>query len=354
MKLKKIKKLKKPFIAIIIFSMVAIYGFASPLRIAWAVDSLTDAKDTISDSDISATGVTHTIQFTTGTTTPINGYWRMVFPSGFTNILAANANCSGLTASSTGNTLDCVATAAVAATSTKVTITSVNNPTSAGSYLINIYHYDNNNTLLERVQVRVYIIEDIWMTATVDATLTFTISGLNSGEVVNGVTCNATTTATSTPFGTLSTTASTTVCQQLAVSTNADDGFTVTVEQDQELTSDSGSNINSFDNSPDGTGSTTPHAWTAPLGVLDQYNTYGHMGLTSEDSTLSSGDTFGDALYVGFNGTDPVEVMYHNGPADGSTPDKGLTQVAYTAEIMGLQEAGDYENRLTYICTPTY
>lgn len=354
MRFKKFKKLKKPLIAIIIFSMIAMYGLASPLRVAQAVDSLTDAKDTISDSDVAATGVTHTIQFTTGTTTPAGGYWRIVFPSDFSNISAANTNCSGLTASSTGNTVDCVAATAVAATSTKVTITSVNNPSAEGSYKIDIYHYDDSDVLLERVQVRVYIIEDVLMTATVDATLTFTISGLNAGEVVNGVTCNATSTATSTPFGTLSVTASTTVCQQLAVSTNADDGFTVTVEQDQELTSDSGSTINSFDNSPDGTGSTTPHSWAAPAGILDNYNTYGHMGLTSEDSTLSSGDVFGDALYVGFNGTDPVEVMYHNGPADGSTPDKGITQVAYTVEIMGLQEAGDYENRLTYICTPTY
>ena len=54
------------------------------------------------------------------------------------------------------------------------------------------------------------------------------------------------------------------------------------------------------------------------------------------------------------NATDQVEVMYHTGPSDGTTPDKGLTQVAYTAEISTLQEAGDYENTLTYICTPQY
>jgi hypothetical protein len=124
------------------------------------------------------------------------------------------------------------------------------------------------------------------------------------------------------------------------------------------MTSDSGSTINSFNNSQDGTGSTTPGAWAGPSNILDITNTYGHMGMTSDDETLSGGDDFNatgaEAYYVGFNATDPVEVMYHTGPADGSTPNKGLANVAYTTEITELQEAGDYENTLTYICTPQY
>jgi hypothetical protein len=46
--------------------------------------------------------------------------------------------------------------------------------------------------------------------------------------------------------------------------------------------------------------------------------------------------------------------MYHNGPSDGLTADIGTTTVAYTVGITALQEAGDYSNTLTYICTPTY
>jgi hypothetical protein len=47
-------------------------------------------------------------------------------------------------------------------------------------------------------------------------------------------------------------------------------------------------------------------------------------------------------------------VMHHDGPADGSTDNKGAANVAYTAEITALQEAGDYESTLTYIATPTF
>ena len=129
------------------------------------------------------------------------------------------------------------------------------------------------------------------------------------------------------------------------------------VYQDDELRNSQSDTINSFDNSADGTGSTTPHAWTSPLGILDDYKTYGHMGLTSDDSTLTSGDDFGDELYVGFNGygsAHSVEVMHHGSPADGTTIDKGRTLVAYTAEISALQQAGDYETTITYVATPTY
>jgi len=82
--------------------------------------------------------------------------------------------------------------------------------------------------------------------------------------------------------------------------------------------------------------------------------TYGHFGLTSDDSTLSDSDPFGASLYKGFNNTDPIEVMYNSGPADGLTTDVGTTTVAYTVEINAMQESGDYANTLTYVCTPTY
>ena len=76
------------------------------------------------------------------------------------------------------------------------------------------------------------------------------------------------------------------------------------------------------------------------------------MGLTTNDSDLAT--DFTSSKYAGLNNTDAMEVMSHNGPADGSTQDKGLASVAYTIEITDLQEAGDYITTLTYICTPTY
>lgn len=350
------KYINKLTVYLVVVSLISLFCFSPIANQALAVDAIKDAGDRISDSDLGVTAL-HTFFYNTNFDPGAGGYIEFTFPGEF-GAIAANGDitCAGGGAASgeTTRVARCTYAGGLAAGYATTTIANITNPVTANEYVIHIVSYDSVGTILERVQVMVAIIEDVWMTATVNANLNFVIAGMDAGEVVNGVTCNATTTATTTPFGTLLTIASTTVCQELTVSTNADDGYTVTVWASDELTSDSGSNINSFDNSPDNTGSTTAHAWTAPSGILDVYNTYGHMGLTSEDATLSTGDTFGASLYKGFNATDPIEVMYHDGPSDLITPDKGLTQVAYTAEITPLQEAGDYETTLTYICTPVY
>lgn len=353
------------FIAIVIFCMIAMYGFI-PLAglVSWAeAASLESAKDTLSDSSFNASS-THTIVFDMGDTNPLTAgqYVRVVFDLDFTTGLAtSDIVCpTDTTASTTGQNVDCVvdAGAFLAATSTATTtIYGVTNPGTDGARDVTITTYTDADVEIETQTVKVYILDDITVTATVDATMSFAVAGLDAGTVVNNVTTTATTTATTTPFGTLSTAASSTVGQQLTVSTNADAGFTVTVQQDQELTSAAGSNINSFSNSPNGTGSTTHQTWAKPAGTLDLTHTYGHMGVTSEDSSFAGGNSFNvgsDPYYVGLNDTNTADVMYHDGPADGTTANKGLTQVAYTVEISSLQEAGDYTSTLTYICTPTY
>jgi len=361
----KIKTFKKALSLFTIISlMIMVYGFIPLPRMAGAVDSITNAKDLLSDSDVGMVS-SHTFTFTTGTTTPSSGYWDFDFPDEFTGVLAANATCAYGDANATesletGNIIRCTWGADQAATTSQMVVTSVTNPATSTYYTINIRNYDNNGTLLERIQVMVMIIDDVLMTATVDSTLDFTISGMASGSSVNGINCDQTTTSTSTPFGTLVVNATTTVCQKLNVTTNADGGYTVTVEQDHELQSETGSTINSFNNSPDGTGSTTAGTWQPPRNVIDEEHTYGHMGLTSDDQDLSTGTGYNDfynsgsPLYAGLNSTDPMPIMHHTGPADGTTASIGEAHVAYSAQIASLQEAGDYESTLTYICTPTF
>jgi len=346
-------KSRVALVAFLVFSLLAVYFQLNVISRVEAA-SLTNAKVTLSDSDLSATA-TSTVQFTIGVALYENEYAQVVYPSQF-SLTGASVTCpSNMTASSTGQIVECVVDAGqTIATSSALTITMKNvvNPSSAGSYTINIYTRESDGTEKESSNVKVYIIDDVTVTASVDASLTFTVSGVDSGTVINGVTTTGSSTATSLAFGTLNTSASSTLGQQLTVSTNATNGYVVTVQQDQELTSAAGANINSFNNSPDGTGSTTPVAWEAPRGELDNTYTYGHMGLTTDDS--DSGLGFDGSKYAGLNSTDPMTIMKHNGPADGSTQNKGLAKVAYTIEITDLQEAGDYQNTLTYICTPTY
>jgi hypothetical protein len=357
------KQKNKKSILFLVLLLLVMFGFVPPLPQANAIDALTNAYDKLSDSDTSVSS-THTVVFITATTTPASGYYEIVIPTEFGDIAAAgNVTCpAGWTRTRPNTeTARCTADAQyLAGTGATTTITAVTNPSSEGSYTVRVNLYNSTGGLISRVQLPVAIINDVWMTATVDATLTFTITGVSSSTVVNSVTCNMPTTATTAPFGTLKVGTAKNICQRLNVTTNSDDGFTVTVEQNHELLSDSGSNINSFNNSPDNTGSTTAQVWAVPKNTLDVYDTYGHMGLSSDDSDLSSLGGYnnfyhgGVAWYAGLNSTNPMPVMHHNGPADGLTDDKGQADIIFRAQIGSLQEAGDYESQITYICTAVY
>src|SRR6185295_12605764 len=141
--------------------------------------------------------------------------------------------------------------------------------------------------------------------------------------------------------------------QQLTVSTNANNGFTVTVVENQPPTSGTGAIIYLF---KDGATTTAPIPWTKPRGILDARQTYGHFGITSDDADEGGGEFVATTTtpYVG-NIITPRTIFTHNGPADALTQNKGLMKVAYKIEITDLQAAGnDYTNTLTYVATPSF
>ncbi len=344
-------KSKKTLVGILVFALMALYGLFPQASHATSYESI---SDTISDSDLSATGVTHTIVASTTVDLAAGEYIQMVFPAGFTNIATSNLTCpgSGVTASGTGNTVECHYGSGLVAGNYTFTLTGTTNPSTGGGYKIRVYSRNASDEELEKGTAMVAIIDDVVVTATVDATLTFDIDGLATSTSINGVETTASSTYDTLAFGVLDVTSSSTMGQGLQVTTNAAYGYTVTVEQDQNLTANNGADIDSFIDGD--AASTTAQSWQSPAGTLGDESTYGHFGVTSDDADLSGGDDYGSSLYRGFYGTDPLEVMYHDGPADGLTANIGSTTVAYTIEIAALQEAGDYTNTLTYICTPTY
>jgi hypothetical protein len=203
---------------------------------------------------------------------------------------------------------------------------------------------------------RVAIIDDVTMTASVDTRLTFNIYGVASSTVINGTDATyATSTATSMAFGTLTPGEPKVLGQRLTVATNARNGYSVTVVQDQNLLSASTADIDLFYL---GDATSTPVGWLPPTDDMADEKTWGHYGITSEDSTLSwgGGDPFGSALFAGnFASTSPLEVLYNTGPSDGLVAGTGSTTIAVKIEIGNLQEAAnDYTNTLTYVCTPIF
>src|SRR5690606_27107150 len=108
------------------------------------------------------------------------------------------------------------------------------------------------------------IIDNVVVTAAVSTTFEFTVSSIDAAETVNGEATTVASTATTIPFGTLAAGTPVTIGQRLNVSTNAAEGFVVTVEQDGNLLSSNGADIDGF---IDGTYTDTPTAWVPPAGI---------------------------------------------------------------------------------------
>ena len=368
-------------------------GIATLLAIAlvlWAVGAhmfttaeaanLTYLKDTLSDSAPSSVS-NHTIQFLSPTGVAAGQNITITFPNGF-NIGTSSVNFTDVDLAVAGVDQTLAASAApgvwgISTSSQNLIITS-NNSTIGANATVTIeigtnatfgatgdaqitnpsattsYEFTITAGASDAGQTRVAIINNVLVTANVDTSLTFTVSGTAPGTTVNGspTTTFSTSTNTTLPFGTLSSNVSKTLAQDLTVATNARNGYVVTVEQDQNLLSSTGADIDGF---IDGAYTNTPTAWVAPSNSISNENTWGHWGLTSDDTNLlGSGVDFAANQWVAAS-TTPRAVMAHNGPADGVTDDIGAARVGYQAQITALQEAGDdYSTTLTYIATPTF
>ncbi len=353
----------------LIISMVAWtlnFGFVGRVQAAY----ISQFSDTLSDSGPGATATntinftattstlqTQTIQVTFDPTTSLFGNIGAVTTSTITfsgaslvDTCSAGSNRVQLSTSTTALTFTVCAGNTVATGTKTITISNtITNPTSTGSYIIRL----GGSTLSG--DTRVAIVSHVTVTAAVDTTFTFTVAGLATSTALgNTATTTKASTATALNFGTLSPNVPQIMGQQLTVTTNAQNGFAVTVHENQDLTSAVGATIHLF---KDGNATSTPSPWAAPANTLDSPNTYGHIGVTSDDADLASGE-FGTStpLYAGaFQSTTTLTLFSHTGPADGATQNKGLADVAYKIEISPLQAAGnDYTNQLIYVATPTF
>ncbi len=227
-------------------------------------------------------------------------------------------------------------------------VNQITNPSATSSYLIGI-----GGTMQDSGQVRVAIIDEVTVSASVDASLTFTVSGVNAGQTVNGTTTDATSTNITLPFGSVPANETRTLAHDLTVSTNAGSGYTVTVETTGDLQSTLGGTIDTFTN---GTDVSTPTTWSSPTAAIGNPDSWGHWGVTSDDLAIParSGDDFLSNEWIAAT-TTPSAIMGHGSAADGTTAGIGAARVGYQIEISDLQEAGsDYTTTLRYIATPTF
>lgn len=345
--MRKHKKLVAIFVAV---SLLFSNAYAST---AQAV-SLTNASDRLSSSNTGVLAI-HTVTFTTSQDLNVGDYFVVRLPEGqgFGNISTSSIYCPANSTSSAPvvTTAVCTATGLVASGTQTIILSDIKNPDNPGTQNVVIASYSSLGALKESADVSISIISSVQVSASVPATLTFAIAPVATGTGINMSTTTGASATTTMGFGELKTGTSSILAQEIRVTTNAAGGFYVTVAQNQDMTSAGGAKIDAFNN---GTPPVSPIPWASPVPDINSSSTWGHFGYTTTDSNLSDGDAYGGGLWSGFSGSSTKEVMYNNGPADGTTPNVGMVIVGYRIEISALQEAGEYSNTITYVVTPAY
>jgi hypothetical protein len=371
----------------ILQATAAIVGFAiilwslglPSLRFAEAA-SVTSFSDTLSDSAPDALS-NHTIEFVTPTGLVGGEIISITFPAEFTGIdglgfedfdlnvagtdedLAAAASGADWGVNASGQIIDIEAGTDTIGAGATVTVkigtnatfgptgdSQITNPSTSTSYKIDVDVAGNDTG-----STRVFITDSVTVSASVDTLFTFSVAGVSAATLVNTAdTTGGDTTPTGIPFGALVADTASTAAQTLEVNTNAANGFVVTVQTDQQLTAGNGADIDGFRN---GNFDSTPVGWEGPTPTAGIEDSYGHWGISSNDSTLTAGlsDLYsGGDLFVSAS-TTPVEVFRHDGPTDGNNAGEGNAEVIYKVETSALQEAaGDYTATLTYVATPVF
>lgn len=249
-------------------------------------------------------------------------------------------------------------------TEANVGVGGVNDKIDAASHVVNV-DMEDTGTSVASSDTRVTIISAVTMTAAVDTIFTFSVAGLDAGATVNATTTTGTSTPTSFDFGTIVHDQTYFLGHELRVNTNASNGFVVTIQESQELTSSTGELIHRFQDTVTGeAGTAVPIAWASPTATLDQYQTYGHYGITTSDAELAtttenSNDSFFASIsgggFVGNFHQEPRPIFGHTGPTTDDEEHAGYARVGVAIEISSLQPAGDdYTNTLTYVATPTF
>jgi len=217
------------------------------------------------------------------------------------------------------------------------------NPTSTGSYSVVYNWYSDPNGTGDPVEDGdglVYLNHLVVVTATVPSYLTFDILPVSDGTVNGASITQSTLSSSAVDFGTYYGADDRIAAHDLSVSTNATDGYIVTVEYDQTMSS-SVDQIYPFTATND-----NPLSWSSPSGAGIE----GYFGYTTSDQSLYTPpyDRFANNKWAAFSAL-PQEVAYASSPVSNDT-----TRIGYRLDITNLQAAGQYNTTITYIAVPTF
>ena len=222
---------------------------------------------------------------------------------------------------------------------------------------------DSGGSLIDSGYAIAAPVEAVLVSATVEESLSFAVGGVNVGTTACGQVMDVTTTATSVPWGTISTPNTfKEAAHTLTVSTNANNGYTVKIEENDQMGLNgktcTGANAGEADDciqdtTCNATGCTesTSQDWT-------DANTYRGLGyslanISGTDAAFTyneSGRTFSAKQIADMEaGETKQTIMSNSGPVDSKQ-----IYVCYRIAISGTQPAGYYYNKVKYTATATF
>jgi hypothetical protein len=170
------------------------------------------------------------------------------------------------------------------------------------------------------------------------ASLTFTISGVSSGTVTEGVTTDVTTTATSVPFGSLTLGSEVEAAQRISVTTNATGGYRMYTFARQGLLSGSTAIA------PVSGTNASPSAWNSGCSGTGCFGYHaGDDVLSGTPARFAPNDTFAQFT------SSLAEIAYSAIPISNDQHD-----FVYKAEVNTGQEGGQYSTNIIYIIVPVF
>jgi len=331
----------------------------------------------------------------TADSTANNGFdFNTITTTNITCPTGANWSKTSATAGSgSGHTVVCTTNAEVAASSALTVVVGdgtkgLVNPAPiysghtqglADTYTVSVTTRDSGDLTIDDVNAKVAPVEAVLVSATVDQTLTFQVQGVTAGTAACGAAVDVTTTAYSVPWGTLSTAdVFKDAAQKLTVSTNADAGYTVKIEENDQMGKNGaigiGATAGEANNCIQDTTCSSSNCDQATGYDWTDAATYHGLGYSLENV---GADT--DAAFV-YNSDDPCSETASAGTfcakqfADQEVPETKATimcggggdcssngpvsskdvYVGYRIAISATQPAGYYYNKVKYTATATF
>ena len=273
--------------------------------------------------------------------------------------LSAQSGATGFTLVNTTNGsphITRTAAAVTAGTTLSYTLAAVTNPTvTAQTFFVRITTYTGaalGGTIVDTGSVAAATTNQITLTGTMPESLIFCAGGTVS--TTSGIPDCTTATSGAVTFNQLfSPTDTASATSQMAASTNASLGYSITVNG---VTLTSGSNT-----IPAMSTATTIVRGTGQFGLNLKLNTTAvtTVAVGAEVAVAANGTSFRGQAVTGYNTVDTFKFLTGDSVANSANGGAGATNsqiytVSYIVNVAGNQASGTYTSTLTYICTSTF